>query len=52
MGITGVLNEIREALGEEELTPRFLKISIAITVGFLISFGILSYIIVFVILGY
>lgn len=52
MGIKEFLNEIREAFGEEELSPRFLKIGIAITVGFLICFGIISYIIVFVILGY
>lgn len=42
---------MEEVLGEEELTPRFVGLCITITVGFLISFGIIAYIIVFVILG-
>lgn len=52
MGIKEYLAEMRAVMLDEELSPRFLKITIAVTVVFLVAFGILSYIIVFVILGY
>lgn len=53
MWVNRVLNEIRSAFGEEEeLNPRFLIVGIAITVAFLIAFGVISYVIVFMFLGY
>lgn len=52
MGIRESVDELGEVINNEELTPRFMMILIGITAGFLISFGIIAYIIVFVILGY
>lgn len=44
--------ETRENVDEDELTPQFLKTVIAITVAFLVLFGVITYIITFVILGF
>lgn len=52
MMVNEVLDEIREALAEDELTPLFVKVSLAVTGAFLITFGVIAYIIVFIILGY
>ena len=53
MWVDEVLSEIRAAFSEEEeLTPRFLLVGIGITVAFLISFGVITYVIVFLLLGY
>lgn len=52
MGMKRNLNEIGESIDDDELTPRFLKIGIAIPFGLLFAFEVTSYIIVFVILGF
>lgn len=50
MGIRAYLDGLRGEFNNEELTPRFMKMLFAITAGFLVVSGIISYIIVFVIL--
>lgn len=52
MGNESFLTDIRQVTGNEELTPRFLKLVIGTTVGFLIISGIISYVLIFVILGF
>jgi hypothetical protein len=47
-----VFEETLAALDDDELTPRFLKTLIAITVGFLVVVGILTYVVTFVVLGF
>jgi hypothetical protein len=46
------LGEIEEYVDEGELTPRFVKIIIGITVAFLVVGGLFTYFVTFVILGY
>lgn len=52
MGIRKTVEEIGEFVDNDELTVRHMQILIAITVGFVVSFGVVAYAIVFVFLGY
>lgn len=46
------LREIGAYVDEGELTPGFVKTIIAITIAFLVIFGLLTYYITFVVLGF
>jgi len=46
MKLDEYMNGIREVFAEEELTPRFVRIIIGTTVAFLISFGVISHVII------
>jgi len=52
MKLDEYMNGIREVFAEEELTPRFVRIIIGTTVAFLISFGVISYVITFTLMSY
>ena len=46
------LGEMAEYVDEGELTPRFVKTVVGITVAFLVVGGILTYYVTFVLLGF
>ncbi len=52
MGIRDTLEDIGAFIDNEDLTPRHMKILIGVTVGTLVVLGIVSYLVVFVYLGY
>jgi hypothetical protein len=46
-----ISQNVGEFINNEELTPRHMKILVAITFGSIVVFGIVSYLVVFVYLG-
>lgn len=52
MGLRDTLENVGAFVDNEELTPRHMKILVGITVGTLAVLGIVSYLVVFVYLGY
>lgn len=46
------LTEIGEYIDEGELTPRFVKTVISLTVAFLVVGGLITYYVTFVLLGF
>ncbi len=52
MNIRETVENVAAFIDNEELTPRHMKILVGITVGTLAVLGIVSYLVVFVYLGY
>lgn len=52
MSIQSVRESISELINSDEITPGQLKLLIAITFGSIAVFGIVSYLLVFVYLGF
>lgn len=46
------LDELAAYVDEGELTPRFVKTIIGLTVAFLVAGGLFTYVVTFVILGF